>query len=149
MATQFWRPVLMSRAKITVYDRLAGLEVGACSIALLAGVSPSLIIPVSYFVFGLMWSLSCFAKIPLTAHYSMNSYNGESALKNPLFLRTNRILTAVWGIFYLISPVWTYLIIQTAAGRFIGAINSALPLAIGIFTVWFQKWYPKHVAAGG
>ncbi|MCQ2614044.1 MAG: NAD(P)H-dependent oxidoreductase [Treponemataceae bacterium] len=141
-------PVLMCRTKVTVYDKLAGFEVGFCSLAMIAGVSPTLIIPLSYFVFGLMWSLSCFAKVPLTACYSMNSYNGESALQNPLFIRTNRILTAVWGIFYLISPVWTYFVMKTDFGRFIGAINSLLPLLIGIFTLWFQKWYPKHVASG-
>ena len=49
----------------------------------------------------------CF-KVPLTAHYSKNSYNGEAALRNPIFMRTNRILTAAWGVLYLITPVWTY-----------------------------------------
>ena len=30
---------------------------------------------------------SCFTKIPLTAHYSKNGYNGDAALRNPLFRR--------------------------------------------------------------
>ncbi len=141
-------PVLMHRTKATVYDRVSALAVGACSIALLAGVPPILVIPASYLLFGLMWTVSCFAKVPLTAHYSKNSYNGEAALHNPIFMRTNRILTAAWGILYLITPVWTYLIIQTDAASFVGAINSVLPALMGAFTAWFQKWYPRHIARG-
>lgn len=141
-------PVSMYRTKSTIYDKLSCLGVGGCSIAMLAGSSPVLVIPASYFLFGLMWCLSCFTKIPLTAHYSKNSYNGEAALRNPLFMKTNRILTAAWGILYLLTPIWTYFIMRTDAGSYIGAINSILPAIMGIVTAWFQKWYPKHVARG-
>lgn len=87
-------PVLMRRTKATAYDQVSALLVSACSIALLVGASPALVIPASYLLFGLMWTVSCFLKVPLTAHYSKNSYNGEAALRNPIFIRTNRILTA-------------------------------------------------------
>ena len=90
-------PVLMHRTKATLYDQISGLGVGACSVALLAGASPIVVVPVSYLLFGLMWTVSCFLKVPLTAHYSKNSYNGEAALRNPIFMKTNRILTAAWG----------------------------------------------------
>ena len=90
-------PVLMHRTKATLYDQISGLGVGACSVALLAGASPIVVVPVSYLLFGLMWTVSCFLKVPLTAHYSKNSYNGEAALRNPIFVKTNRILTAAWG----------------------------------------------------
>ncbi|MEF2830938.1 MAG: hypothetical protein U0N58_09370, partial [Senegalimassilia anaerobia] len=127
---------------------ISGLGVGACSVALLAGAPPILVIPASYLLFGLMWTLSCFAKVPLTAHYSKNSYNGDAALRNPIFMRTNRILTAAWGILYLVTPIWTYFIMQTDAASFVGAINSVLPALMGVFTAWFQKWYPRHIARG-
>ncbi len=148
MAVCVLSPVLMQRAKATLYDRISGLGVGACSIALLAGAPPILVIPTSYLLFGLMWTLSCFAKVPLTAHYSKNNYNGDAALRNPIFMRTNRILTAAWGILYLVTPIWTYLIMQTDAASFVGAINSVLPALMGVFTAWFQKWYPRHIARG-
>lgn len=141
-------PVLMRRTKATVYDQVSALAVAACSIALLAGVSPILIIPASYFLFGAMWTATCFAEVPLTAHYSKNSYNGEAALRNPIFMRTNRILTAAWGVLYLITPIWTYFIMQTDAASFVGAINPVLPALMGVFTAWFQKWYPRHIARG-
>ncbi|MDD5925876.1 hypothetical protein, partial [Ellagibacter isourolithinifaciens] len=141
-------PVLMHRTKATLYDQISGLGVGACSIALLAGAPPILVIPTSYLLFGLIWTLSCFAKVPLTAHYSKNNYNGDAALRNPIFMRTNRILTAAWGILYLVTPIWTYFIMQTDAASFVGAINSVLPALMGVFTAWFQKWYPRHIARG-
>lgn len=141
-------PVLMHRTKATLYDRVSGLGVGACSVALLAGASPILVIPVSYLLFGLMWTVSCFLKVPLTAHYSKNSYNGEAALRNSIFMRTNRILTAAWGVLYLVTPIWTYFIMQTDAASYVGAINSVLPALMGAFTAWFQKWYPRHIARG-
>ena len=78
-----------------------------------------------------MWTATCFAKVPLTAHYSKNSYNGEAALRNPIFMRTNRILTAAWGVLYLITPVWTYLIMQTDAASLVGAIELHPPGAAG------------------
>lgn len=141
-------PVLMHRTKATLYDQISGLGVGACSVALLAGASPALIIPMSYFLFGVMWTATCFAKVPLTAHYSKNNYNGEAALRNPIFMRTNRILTAAWGVLYLITPIWTYFIMQTDAASLVGAINSVLPALMGVFTAWFQKWYPRYIARG-
>lgn len=124
-------PVLMHRTKATLYDQISGLGVGVCSVALLAGASPILVIPVSYLLFGLMWTVSCFLKVPLTAHYSKNSYNGETALRNPIFMRTNRILTAAWGVLYLVTPIWTYFIMQTDAASYVGAINSVLPALMG------------------
>lgn len=141
-------PVLMYRTKATRYDQISNLEVSACSIALLTGASPILVIPASYFLFGLIWTVSCFTNVPLTAHYSKNSYNGDAALRNPIFMRTNRILTAAWGILYLVTPIWTYFIMQTDAASFVGAINSVLPALMGVFTAWFQKWYPQHIARG-
>ncbi len=141
-------PVLMHRTKATLYDKLSCIGVGGCSIALLLGASVLQIIPLSYLLFGLMWCISCFTKVPLTAHYSKNDYGGDSALQNPIFMKTNRILTAAWGVLYLLTPIWTFFIMLSGAGSYIGAINSVLPALMGIFTAWFQKWYPKHVASG-
>lgn len=148
MATCVLLPVLMHQTKATRYDQISNLGVGACSIALLAGASPIFVIPASYFLFGLIWTISCFTNVPLTAHYSKNSYNGDTALRNPIFIQTNRILTAAWGILYLVTPIWTYFIMQTDATSYVGAINSVLPALMGAFTAWFQKWYPQHIARG-
>jgi len=141
-------PLLFFRRRKTPYDALSVALTAAFAAALLAGGPARAVIPLAYLAFGVMWTASCFRKIPLTAHYSMNDYNGEEALKNPLFLKTNRILTLCWGILYLVTPIWTYFLLGTDIGGWIGAINSILPVLMGLFTAWFQKWYPAHVAKG-
>ena len=90
-------PLLFYRRKRTIYDVLSLMLTGAFSIASVAGAPACVVVPGAYFAFGAMWSLSCLRPIPLTAYYSMNDYDGEKALDNPIFMRTNKILTAMWG----------------------------------------------------
>ncbi len=94
-----------------------------------------------------MWGVTVFLPMPLTAYYSMNGHGGETALQNPLFMHTNRILTACWAVLYLLTPVWTWYLLQTPVSYLTGAVNSALPMLLGAFTAWFQRWYPAHYAA--
>ena len=65
-----------------------------------------------------------------------------------MFIKTNRILTAAWGILYLVTSIWTYFIMGTDARNYVGIINSILPAIMGIFTAWFHKWYPRKIAKG-
>ncbi len=142
-------PLIYYRNQKTVYDVLSGTLVAGFSAAMLAGASERWMLPLSYLTFGAMWLASCPGKrVPLTAHYSMNDYGGEKALQNALFLKTNRILTALWGVLYLLTSVLTWFLIRTAAASYVGLINSVMPIVMGIFTAWFQKWYPAGVAAG-
>lgn len=141
-------PLIFYRNKKTFYDVLSGGLVTCFSVAVLLNAPVRFAIALSYLAFGILWTVSCFTKIPLTAHYSLNDYGGESALSNPIFVKTNRILTLAWGVLYLITPIWTYFILGTGIGGWIGAVNSVLPLIMGAFTVWFQKWYPAKVAKG-
>ncbi len=141
-------PLGFYKNRKTIYDVLSAALVTGCALALLLSAPVRTVLPLSYFAFGLMWSVSCFLKIPLTAHYSMNDYNGEQALNNPLFIKTNRILTGCWGVLYLLTPIWTYYWMGTALASWTGAVNSVLPALMGLFTVWFQKWYPARIARG-
>lgn len=142
-------PLLFYRNRKTLYDIFSNVFVTILCVIMLAGASEKWMLPFSYLSFGIMWLTSCPGKrIPLTAHYSMNSYGGEDALNNVLFLKTNRILTTLWGLLYLFTSVFTFFLMQTVFSPFVGLINSILPLLMGIFTAWFQKWYPARVAAG-
>lgn len=141
-------PLIFFRSRRTVYDLLSAAAVTGLSAAVLAGVSSRLAVPLGYLAFGVMWTASCLGKIPLTAHYSMWDYGGEKALENALFLKTNRILTLAWGALYLVTPVWTYLLMGTAIGGWVGAVNCVLPAVMGVFTDWFRKWYPARAARG-
>lgn len=153
-------PLAGMKWELTPYEAISCICVGALSLAAFwkAGVSGmlsgaggpdmTLLICLSYLLFGIMWTLSCLSSVPLTAHYSKNEYGGNEAYQNPLFIRTNRILTLCWGVLYLLTPVWTYFLMQSSISSYTGLINSLCPALLGAFTAWFQKWYPAKVARG-
>lgn len=141
-------PMVFYKNKKTVYDVISGAAVSVFSMMLLIRIPSMVVIPMSYFAFGLMWSISALRDIPLSAEYSKNDYGGDRAFRNPLFIKTNRILTAAWGVLYLLTPIWTYFIMRTDARMYIGLINSILPAIMGVFTARFQKWYPQKIARG-
>ena len=76
----------------------------------------------------------------------MNNYNGEAALENPLFMKTNSILTFLWGILYIFTSIWTFFLMESDFSIWTAVINNILPIVMGIFTKWFQNWYPAWYA---
>ena len=142
-------PLCWLKWRRTEFETISFYEAAAiCALAAL-GVTKTILVPLSYLLFGILWTVTAFQKIPLTAKYSMNDYGGDHSLGNPLFIKTNRILTACWGVLYLLTPIWTYFMMISPRPGMTGLINSVLPAALGIFTVWFQKWYPAWVARRG
>lgn len=141
-------PLLWLVFRPVVYEQISVPIVAGLSLAVLFGTDIRLVVSGSYLIFGLMWTIGAFPKIPLTAHYSAVHYGEEKAFDNPLFISTNRILTAAWGGLYLVTPIWTYMLMDTGFSPYIGLINSVLPALMGIFTSWFQKWYPARWARG-
>ncbi len=135
--------------RLTPYDIISISVCGMISALGLIGVPILWLIPAAYLLFGLLWLVSAFLPIPLSAWYSCNQYGGlKNAKDNLLFISTNRILTICWGILYLCTPIWTFFLIQTDFSKFISLVNSAFPALLGVFTWWFQKWYPARKAAG-
>lgn len=141
-------PLLTYKLRLTVYDKISIVAVSSLSVLALLRVNSTLIICLSYLLFGLMWLLSCSAKIPLTAYYSSNNYNGDEAFTNPLFIKTNKILTLAWGMLYLIIATYSYLLMESVLSSYTGLINSLAPALMGLFTEWFAKWYPAKIARG-
>lgn len=139
-------PLLWVKYQATIYEYLTILLVSLFSLTAVLGANMEYIIPVSDGMFGVLWLASVFCPIPLTAHYSMYSYGGRKVLDNPLFMKTNRILTCCWGVLYLAMPVWTLMIMRSSAAGWCGLFNSMLPIVLGFFTTWFQKWYPRRMA---
>ncbi len=141
-------PLLTYKFKLTTYDKISIVAVSALSVSALLGVNSILLICLSYLLFGLMWILSCAAKIPLTAYYSSNDYNGDESFSNPIFIKTNKILTLSWGVLYLIIATYSYFLMGSILSSYTGLINSIAPVLMGLFTTWFVKWYPARIARG-
>ncbi len=135
------------RWQLTVYDYITGAAVAAFGIAALLGGEMRFVLSLSYLFFGLLWLGSCFTGVPLSAHYSKNDYQGDIALRNPIFMKTNLILSICWGVLYLLTAIWTY-VMATSLGSLTGLVNAVCPALLGAFTVFFQKWYPARVAGG-
>ena len=138
---------LFRRNRFIGYDHASNILVSILSAVMLLGGKLNTVLPLSYLCFGGMWTVGGLQNLPLTAHYSLNDYGGEEMLSNPLFLKTNRILTLCWGVLYLLMTLWTFFLLR-AGFDWVSVFNSILPAAMGIFTAWFQKWYPAHVARG-
>ncbi|HKL85253.1 MAG TPA: hypothetical protein VJ861_02850, partial [Treponemataceae bacterium] len=134
--------------KIGTHERITLASVTLIILGITAGVPTQILIPLTYMVFGLQWLVSCFTAVPLTAHYSGAGYGGDAALQNPLFIKTNRIITAVWGIVYIATALWTLFLLASPLAPFTGAINSIAPALCGIWTAWYPKWYIAKVARG-
>ncbi len=130
------------------HEYVAFALVTAVSAAAVAAVPSTMLILAAYLAFGAHWLTSSLLPVPLTADYSKAGFGGEEALNNALFIRTNRIITAVWGAMYLAAAAWTVILLRTTLAPFTGAVNAAIPLLCGIWTVWFRKWYPVKVARG-
>lgn len=141
-------PILMIKYEFTLYDKLSIAFTSLLSIFVFMTNYGSMAVNIGYLLFGLMWLASCFTKEPLCACYVKYNYNGEDALKNPIFMKTNYILAAVWGILYVIIAAWTYLFAKTAWAELIIILNYIMPIIMGFFTVWFEKWYPAWIASG-
>ncbi|HML38439.1 MAG TPA: SCP2 sterol-binding domain-containing protein, partial [Bacillota bacterium] len=130
-------PLLWMKFRPVVYEQISVPIVAGLSLAALLCVDMRLVLSGSYLAFGLIWTIGALPKIPLTARYSAVKYGGGKAFGNPLFISTNRILTAAWGAVYLLTPIWTYILMGIGFSHYIGLINSILPALMGVFTAWF------------
>lgn len=141
-------PLLMRNHKLVIWDRLSIFAVAILSAA--ANITENGDIPTNagYLIFGLFWLISCLTKEPLCAAYVKYSYGGESARQNPLFMRTNYILAAAWGLLYVLTAAWTFLFRNAGIANTIIIVNNLIPVLMGLFTLWFQKWYPARMARG-
>ena len=141
-------PLVFIKHELALWDKLSMTATALLSVFALTADQGQLAVNIGYLVFGLMWLGSCFTKEPLCAAYVKYNYSGEDALNNPIFLKTNYILAACWGVLYLLTAVWTFFLAKTFLADYLVVINNIMPAVMGIFTVWFEKWYPAWVAGG-
>ena len=141
-------PFIMRKHNFVIWDQLSMAAVALLSAAANITGNGALPTNIGYLVFGLFWLLSCLTKEPLCAAYVKYNYGGESAHQNPLFMKTNYILAAAWGVLYVLTAVWTFLLRKVGFGNTLILVNNLIPILMGLFTAWFQKWYPARMARG-
>jgi len=100
---------------------------------------------IGYFALALIWAISTLKTIPLTADYT-HYFNGRNALKNVLFLRTNRLLCYVWSLVFLAQAGITLWLNTTVLVNFAAIIPILLSVPTFVFSLWFLKWYPTDAA---
>lgn len=141
-------PFIMRKHKFVIWDQLSMAAVAILSAA--ANIAGNGVLPtiIGYLVFGLFWLLSCLTKEPLCAAYVKYNYGGENAHQNPLFMKTNYILAAAWGTLYVLTAIWTFLFKKAGFENVLILVNNLIPILMGLFTAWFEKWYPARMARG-
>lgn len=82
---------------------------------------------------------------PFTEYYARQSTPREY-WGNPTFRHINRVLTAVWGLTFVISALCDAAV---AAGASPDVFNWVVPIVVIIAAVKFTGWYPDHVSPPG
>lgn len=141
-------PLMSKRIELTKYDKLSNLIITGFSVALLLGGEIDKLYPFTYLIYGLLWLVSVFVGTPITAHYSKNDYGGNKMMKNVLFIKTNAILSVFWSALYFLMSILSFAALQTAYGGVVGILTAPVAMIGGLFTAWFQRWYPAKVARG-
>ena len=70
-------PFAFLKFRMTIFEPCSILAVGTICVLTLLDVLPLTLLPVSYLLFGLMWGVTVFLPMPLTAYYSMNGYSAS------------------------------------------------------------------------
>lgn len=94
---------------------------------------------------------SLMARNPFTYDYAKEDWDA-AFWDNPIFVRTNQIITAVWGGIFTLQALFEgaalVMGLQGTARLLLVALVPRSMLGIGIaFSAWFPRWYPLRAAA--
>jgi len=136
--------------RLVLYDKISLSAVELLSLLAVVMNNPANPLPVvlGYASFGLLWLISSFTREPLCAAYVKYNYGGDDALNNPIFMKTNRILAMAWGLLYVLIAGWSWVLLSSDHSGLAQIINNGATMLMGVFTGWFEHWYPAHVASG-
>ena len=140
-------PLITERYELCRYDRFSFALVAGLAIYAAVTGNGLQAVCAGYLAFGCLWLGSCFTKEPLCAAYVKYRY-GKDALQNPIFMRTNYILAAAWGVVYIVIAIVSYFLSGKVPALVLSIAVQVIPILMGLFTAWFQNWYPARVAAG-
>ena len=90
--------------------------------------------------------LSILIRKPFTMDYA-REHTDPSLWKSPLFIRTNIIITAAWGLTFTLNAILAWGKME----QFVlsGLAYEIITYAALVGTVYFSSWYPAHVHRAG
>ncbi|MBN2510713.1 MAG: NAD(P)H-dependent oxidoreductase [Spirochaetales bacterium] len=97
-----------------------------------------------YLYLSFLWTASFTRPFCLTAEYSRLDFP-RSIWNIPSFTDTNRILTALWSLYYCAAAGMEILSLHGPSSTFLHYFPYLFIPPLMVFTVWFQRWYPRHL----
>jgi len=97
---------------------------------------------------GVAWG-SLAARNPFTYEYAREDWD-RAFWTNPIFIETNQIITAVWGVIFTLNVLLNFvkLGLDFPAGLIAGVILPQVGVVGGVaFSFWFPRYYPQRAAA--
>lgn len=96
-----------------------------------------------------LWMGTLATSMPLTGEYS-KWYWPPALWSNPVFIKTNAIITTMWAGVFLLQAVVALIGHFSPEQAILWTVVRHLLLAPAfIFTAWFQKWYPTYGTVKG
>ncbi|MFG2622450.1 hypothetical protein ACGFXC_33005 [Streptomyces sp. NPDC048507] len=89
-------------------------------------------------------ALGSLAFTPFTEQYARAGVPRE-LWGSPLFRRTNRVLTAVWGVVFVLIAIAG--LIAAESGHHGDWLNWVIPVVLLVLAIRITAWYPDHVRA--
>ncbi|MFJ9344815.1 hypothetical protein ACIRP0_36875 [Streptomyces sp. NPDC101733] len=89
-------------------------------------------------------ALGSLAFTPFTEQYAREGVPRE-LWGSPLFCRTNRVLTAVWGVVFVLIAIAG--LIAAESGHHGDLLNWVIPVVLLVLAIRITAWYPDHVRA--
>ena len=141
-----WRE---SRTEATWFER--GTVISFAFIAALALAAPTTFAAwrgaIVNLAIGLVWALSLAYNRTLTSEYSKSSVS-ENVASGRIFRKLNAQLTALWAVLFALSAVADVIFASLGQGT-LSILTAIVLVPMGIFTGWYPKWYPSHLAHRG
>jgi len=141
-----WRE---SRREATWFER--GTPAAFACLSAIAWASPGLMAglysALCNTAIALVWGLSLLYGRPLTSDYSRLNYP-TSIVEGPIFRRVNAILTGFWTLLFALSAASGFAAAGSGQGA-VALVDAFVLIPAGIFTAWFPRWYPGHLARRG
>ena len=89
-------------------------------------------------------ALGSLAFVPFTEQYARQS-TPRQIWDTPGFKRTNRVLTAVWGLVFAVTAVLGLIALHVSSGA--DWLNWVIPIILLVLAVRFTRWYPAYMCS--